>query len=115
MSDIILTPTIILNAVTASGASSWIPVSYRFNAEQPRSVYGYRTDADCPITILTKISVPTYDLNGSPLSKVEVTATVTTFVSGNGTFFNQKIDWPFTHLQVIKVNSSGAATVVGLL
>jgi len=114
-SNIILKPHTFLAAVSASGASPWVQVDCNYSGSQDRSISGYRTSVNCPIQILVKTVVPTFLPNGDKTTSVEVTATVTTFVSGNGTYISTGISLPATHVQVIKVTSSGAATVVGII
>jgi hypothetical protein len=114
-SNIILKPHTFFSAVSASAVSPWVPLDCNYSGTQDRSISGFRTSVNCPIQILVKTVVPTFLANGNKTTSVEVTATVTTFVSGNGTYISTGISLPATHIQVIKVTSSGAATVVGMI
>lgn len=115
--NIVLTPMVIIATVTATATSSWLPLDYRYSGAQNRSISGIRTDTNCPIKALVKTVVPGYDKNGvlSASLSTEVTATVTTWAAGGRGYFSTGIVLPATHVRVIKVNASGAATVVGVI
>ena len=115
MSDIILKPHTFFAAVTASGVSPWVELDHRFSGEQTRSISGYRTDTACPVQLFVKTVVPVFNSDGKRGTDVEVTATVTTWAAGGRAFFSTAIIPPATHVQVFKVNSSGAATIVGVI
>ncbi len=115
--NIVLTPQVIIATVTATTTSPWIPVDHRYSGVQDRSISGYRTDTNCPIKLLGKTVVPGYDKNGvfSQALTTEVTATVTTWAAAGRSYFSTGILLPLTHIRVLKVNASGAATVVGII
>lgn len=115
MADIVLKPHTFFSAVTASGASSWVELDHRYSGEQTRSISGFRTDTNCPVKLFVKTVVPTFNPDGSKATFVEVTATVTTWDAGGRSHFSTSIVPPCTHVQVFKVNSSGAATIVGVI
>lgn len=115
--NIVLTPQTLIATVTATATSSWFPLDHRYSGAQSRSISGFRTDTNCPIKLLVKTLVPGYDRNGvySSGQAVEVTATVTTWAAGGRNYFSTGIILPATHIRALKINASGAATVVGVI
>ena len=117
MTDIVLKPKVLIATVTATTTSNWFPLDCNYSGVQNRSISGYRSDTNCPIKAFVKTRVPGYDGNGvlSTALTIEVTATVTTWAGGGRNYFSTGTLLPATHVRVLKVNASGAATVVGVI
>jgi hypothetical protein len=113
--DIVLKTHTFLDNITASGATAWIPIDYKYSGTQNRSISGFRADINCPIKLLTKTVIQNFDSNGNKTTTTEVTATATVWDVSGRNYFSGALILPATHVQIVKVNSSGAATVVGII
>lgn len=116
-SNIVLTPTLFINAVSATTTSNWIPIDCSYSGVQDRSISGYRSNSNGTFKLLTKTQVPNFDKNGvfSTALSVEVTATVTSWGVSGRNYFSTGISLPCTHIRVIKTDAQGLGTVVGVV
>lgn len=112
--NIVLTPIVFINNITATASSSWIPTDHRYSGVQHRSIFGRRDNKDSMVHVLGQVSVPQF-IDGRPGAAVIATATLTSFTSASNTNFNCLIETPITAIRVIKTGVSGAGTIVGLV
>lgn len=91
-------------ATTASTASNWYPLDFRYQ-EGLRSIAGTKVSADtCVLEMGFRSS--------SDLDLPDIVATATAWVSGPANF-STVLQGPAPFVRVRKVGSAGAATIVG--
>lgn len=105
-----LTPVLFLNNISASAATSWVPVDWRNSGVQQRSIMGTKaTSASDVLNVELRTSVTAADN-----SLISVITTATSF-AGSVTTFSAVIQGPFQDIRIRKEGASAAATVVGLV
>jgi hypothetical protein len=105
---------VFLNSVAASTATNWVPVDYRFDGQQQRSIMGTKVAGD-EVYVELKTSANVQDPVTKAQTAVVVIATATVYGTAASGPFSCVLTGPFTDIRIRKVFATGAATVVGVI